>query len=244
MNKGVWIGAGLGLLVLAGLGGYWLSLPESPARLSPSDAQVSAVPPGTDRKSPAGSAVRAPEGASAEAGAPRAEAPAGVVQPPWVLPPGAAVAGVEAGQGTPGVNAGATSALSREERRQRRAQMRARLAQLQAKGPSATIEDTRQAMADVERLGAGMVDPTYFRAIQDLLTQAERADALSAEYGRIAQSRKPQDVARQQAILAEFRAISQRTIDTSKIVQSYAATQMGGHPATASGGKPATGGKP
>lgn len=245
MNKGVWIGAGLGLLVLAGLGGYWLSLSESPLRDSPSGAQVAAVPAGTDRTSPAGSAGRLPPGAPAEAGAPGVGARGDAVQPPWVLPPGAAVTGVEGGgQVGPGVNAGSTTALSREERRQRRAQMSARLAQLQAKGPSATIEDARQAMADVERLGAGMIDPVYFRAIQDLLTQAERSEALSAEFGRIAQSRKPQDVERQQAILAELRAIGQRTLDTSKIVQSYAATQMGGHPATAAGGKPATGGKP
>ena len=187
---------------------------------APADARAPAVPPGDARTAPATQADQA----AAEGSAMGAD-----VATPWVLPPASGRTGVDGAQGASGADT-ALAAMSREERRQRRAQLRARLAQLQAKGPKAGIEDIRQALEEVERLGAGILDPRYFKAVRDMLGHAARADALSAELRQIGQSRKPQDLARQQVILAELREIGQRLSTTSQALQSYAPARTGGKP--------------
>lgn len=228
MNKGVLIGGVVGLLVLAGLGSYWLAVSAPSA--SKSQAPVMTVPAGqlpvgTSSSDAAKTLAQADSAASVGPG-PGAARDADAAKP-WVLPP---VAGQ--GAGTSGTSSSAAAAaaakLSPEERRLRREQVRAKLAELRAKGPKATIEETRQVMDEVERLGAGILDPRYFQAVREMLGHAARAEALSQEFRRVAQSQRPEDVARQQAILAELRDISQRLAATSTLVQAHATTAMGG----------------
>ncbi|MFP5467958.1 MAG: hypothetical protein ACLGG8_10625 [Gammaproteobacteria bacterium] len=228
MNRGVWIGGGVGLLVLAGLGSYWLVVSSSPAPDRP--APVTAAAPGGPRV-PMPSAAEAArqleeaDRAASIASSPGAGPDAGAARP-WVVPP---VAGLAATSGaSSSASASGAAKLSPEERRLRREQVRAKLAELRAKGPKATIEETRQVMDEVERLGAGILDPRYFQAVREMLGHAVRAEALSQEFRRVAQSQRPEDVARQQAILAELRDISQRLAATSTLVQAHATTAMGG----------------
>lgn len=214
MNKGVVAGAGLGLVLLAFLGGYWVANNGSaPAAGSPSaPSLVTAAGPAGGASSITGAASAgapvASESATPSAAAPTLPGVAAPVSGGVVVSPSGPVA--------------SGSSLSREERRQLRANIRAKLAALQAKGPNVTIAEAQAVMDEVEKLGQGEFDPRYFKAVRDMLGHSGRVQALSKELQSIASSSNPKDVARRQAILGEMRDLSDRISQSAAAVQSYA----------------------
>lgn len=222
MNKGVLVGGGLGLLLLAFLAGVWLSKPvleQGPVAVLPAAPQV---------RSPAGGAVDAPAGLPASP----ADAPAPSTGPvpggpgpgaedstaPWAVPPQAS------GPGAP--------TLTREQRRQIRTQIRAKVNELLSKGPQLSLAETQGLLDDIEKLGQGQFDPRYFQVMRQMIQHSVTTQRLSEELGRIAQSTAPQDVARRQAILGELRDISDRMAKGAQTMQSYSRNLLAGekHP--------------
>lgn len=229
MNKGILVGGTLGLLVLAGMVGYRLAGPSQDPRLETVRAGERAAEPFSQPGLVAPDAQVAatqPAGAAGESsamdGTQTGESGAAPTVP-WLQVP--ADDGGKGAAGSTGI------ALSKAERRQKRAQVREKLMQLRALGPKATIEDVRQVMADVERISDGVLDPHFIRSTRALVDEAARAEALSVEFRKVAQSQKPQDVARQKAILAELREVGHRMSTASRSLQAYT-----GHVET--GGKP------
>lgn len=202
MNKGVVAGAGLGLVLLAFLGGYWLA--NSGSAPAPVAGSASAPSPVT-AAGPAGDAASSASGA-ASTGAPVTSAPAAAQSS--AAEPASPVAG--------------GSRLTPEERRQLRASIRAKLAALQAKGPNVSIAEAQAVMDEVEQLGRGEFDPRYFKAVRDMLGYSGRVQTLSKELQSIASSSNAKDVARRQAILAEMRDLSDQISQSAAQVQSYA----------------------
>lgn len=202
MNKGVVAGAGLGLVLLAFLGGYWLA--NSGSAPAPAAGSASAPSPVT-AAGPAGDAASSASGA-ASTGAPVTSAPAAAQSS--AAEPASPVAG--------------GSRLTPEERRQLRASIRAKLAALQAKGPNVSIAEAQAVMDEVEQLGRGEFDPRYFKAVRDMLGYSGRVQTLSKELQSIASSSNAKDVARRQAILAEMRDLSDQISQSAAQVQSYA----------------------
>lgn len=216
MNKGVLAGGVLGVVVLAFLGGYWLANPSS----------RSAVPAEAGRVSGAASPAAGADPASLPkpaAGADGSPAAAGTPQAPWLNPP-AAGAGRPGDAATPSAaGAGApVSAMSREDRRKVREQVRKKLAELQAKGPNVTIAEVQALMDEVEALGRGVFDPRYFQTMRQMLEQSAQVQALGKELQAIASSSAPKDVARRQQILGEMRNLSDQISQGSLALQSYA----------------------
>lgn len=216
MNKGVVAGAGLGLVLLAFLGGYWLANNGSAPTAGSPSAPPPVAAPGTD-----GGAAATAGAASAGAAAP--SAPAMPSTSAAVPAQSGAVAPVPGAAGAPSAAPVAGgSKLTPEERRQLRASIRAKLAALQAKGPNVSIAEAQAVMDEVERLGRGEFDPRYFKAVRDMLGYSGRVQALSKELQGIASSSNPKDVARRQAILAEMRDLSDQISQSAAAVQSYA----------------------
>ena len=216
MNKGVVAGAGLGLVLLAFLGGYWVANNGSaPAAGSPSaSSPVTAAGPAGGASSITGAAsAGAPVASESATASSSATSPA----LPGVAVPVPGAAGV-----APSGPVATGSRLSREERRQLRANIRAKLAALQAKGPNVTIAEAQAVMDEVEKLGQGEFDPRYFKAVRDMLGHSGRVQTLSKELQSIASSSNPKDVARRQAILAEMRDLSDQISQSAAQVQSYA----------------------
>lgn len=214
MNKGVLWGGGLGLLVLAFLGGFWLagSNPGTPGDVKPALSAPPSTPP------PAGVAgapgLSSPSASSplpgADGAAPATAAAPAAGQAPWADP------SASAGPAT------ARPAKSREERRKVREQVRALSAELQAKGTSVTMQDVRTYLDKVERLGGGEFDARYFNTMRQIVDQTARAQALNQELAKLSQSTAPADVARKQAILAELRDVSGKVSGGAAALQSYA----------------------
>lgn len=216
MNKGVLAGAGLGLVLLAFLGGYWLANNAGAPLAGSASAPAPVTAPGTTGSaSPATGTVTAGAQSASTPTAPSSTAADPARSRADAAPP----AGARAPATAP---AQPVSKLSPEERRQIRASIRAKLAALQAKGPNVTIAEVQAVMDEVEQLGRGEFDPRYFKAIRDMLGYSARVQTLSKELQTIASSANPRDVARRQAILAEMRDLSDQISQTSAAVQSYA----------------------
>ena len=216
MNKGVLAGGVLGVVVLAFLGGYWLANPSSRSAAPAEAGRVSGA-----ASSAAGADLASPS--KPAAGADGSSAAGGTSQAPWLNPPAA-------GAGRPGdaatasaAGAGApVSAMSREDRRKVREQVRKKLAELQAKGPNVSIAEVQALMDEVEALGRGVFDPRYFQTMRQMLEQSARVQALGKELQAVASSSAPKDVARRQQILAEMRNLSDQISQGSLALQSYA----------------------
>ncbi len=213
MNKGVLVGGGLGLLLLAFLAGVWLSRP------APEPVPAAALPAAPQLRPPASSALEVPAGLSAspaDAPAPSASpAPGGPEQgaegntAPWAVSP-------QAQAGGPGA-----PALTREQRRQIRTQIRAKVNELLSKGPQLSLAETQGLLDDIEKLGQGQFDPRYFQVMRQMIQHSVQTQRLSAELNRIAQSTAPKDVARRQAILGELREIGDHMAKGAQTMQSY-----------------------
>jgi hypothetical protein len=116
--------------------------------------------------------------------------------------------------------------LTREERLEMRNQVRAKIAELQAKGQNATTADTLTFLNDVEKLGQGVFDPQYFSTVREMVGYSARAQALNKELSQVASSRAPEDVARQQEILQEMRDVSDRVTSGAAAMQAYTRDAM------------------
>ncbi|UJW81249.1 hypothetical protein [Hydrogenophaga sp. SL48] len=223
MNKGVLWGGGLGLLLLAFLGGFWLagSPAGSPTEPTPAPSVSPVAPPPSGAAGVAGpvspSMSGPPPGIDGTAPATQAAPAAG--QAPWAAPSAAA------GPAT------ARPTRSREERRKVREQVRALSVELQAKGANVTMQDVRTYLDKVERLGGGDFDARYFSTMRQIVDQTARAQALNQELTRLSQRNAPADVARKQAILAELRDVSGKVSSGAAALQSYSNE-------VAAGGKP------
>lgn len=221
MNKGVIVGGGLGLLLLAFLAGVWLSRPASEPGL------VVARPGAPQIRLPAGGALDAPAGLPGS--------PANVPAPSTgTAPPGPGL-GAEgsAAPWTVAPQAQASGpALTREQRRQIRVRIRVKVNELLSKGPQLSLAETQGLLDEIETLGQGQFDPRYFQVMREMIQHSVTTQRLSEELGRIAQSTAPQDVARRQAILGELRDISDRMANGAKTMQSYSRDLLAGekHP--------------
>ena len=220
MNKGVLVGGGLGLLLLAFLAGVWLSRP------APEPVPAAALPAAPQLRPPASGALDAPAGLSASP----ADAPAPSTgptpggpgpgaegsAPPWAVSP-------QAQAGGPGA-----PALTREQRRQARAQIRVKVNELLSKGPQLSLAETQGLLDEIEQLGQGQFDPRYFQVMRQMLQHSAQAQRLSAELNRIANSTAPKDVARRQAILGELREIGDHMAKGAQTMQSYSRDLLAG----------------
>lgn len=213
MNKGVLVGGGLGLLALAFLAGVWLTSPPvgspEPAPVAPgaSSATVASAPAALGQPSPVPAGTQPDVGASGNAPAPASSAPP-AQDAPWA----AAAADGEGGGG---------ERMSKDERRKVRAAVRVKMAELLAKGNSATLEDTQKLMDEVEALGQGQFDPRYFATMRKMIEHSARLQVLSKELGQISSQTTPQAEARRTAILAEIRDLGDRMNNGAQAMQSY-----------------------
>jgi hypothetical protein len=213
MNKGVLIGGGAGLMVLGLLGAYWLmaSGPQtpSPAESKPAPMAIAPLAPPTSgtpeaMPSPTPPAVGASENTSADAPAePGTSAP------------------LNASPTMPAPESGAR-ALTREERRKIRAEVRRKMTELLAKGQNAQPADTLAFLDDVEKSGQGVFDPRYFSTLREMVGYSAKTQALSKELAQIANSKTPQAEARRQDILAEMRDLGDRFSKGASALQTYA----------------------
>ncbi len=215
MNKGVLVGGGLGLLALAFLAGVWLTSPPAgspePAPVAPgaSSPTVASAPAALGQSSPVPAGTPPEVGASGHAPAPASSAPS-AQDPPWSAAPAAAD-----GEGDGGER------MSKEERRKVRAAVRIKMAELLAKGNSATLEDTQKLMDEVEALGQGQFDTRYFATMRKMIEHSARLQVLSKELGQISSQTTPQAEARRTAILAEIRDLGDRMNNGAQAMQSY-----------------------
>lgn len=217
MNKGVFWGVGLGLLVLAFLGGFWLagSPLDEPSDMKPAQSALP-VPPAPLSAGASGS----PGQAGAARLAPRPDALG--AQPSLAPSPGPGLGSSQLAAPGAAENTNiAGTPKSKEERRKIVAQIRALSAELQAKGANATMQDVREYLDEVERLGQGQLDTRYFATTRQIIDQTDRALVLNQELARISKSTAPADQARRQAILAELSAITSRINASSAVLQSY-----------------------
>ena len=215
MNKGVLIGGGLGLLALAFLAGVWLT--STPVEGPQSASEASGVSSATVASAPAtlGQPSRQTTGAPADVSADHpASAPATSAPPaqavPWSAAPAAEGAGGDGGE-----------RMSKDERRKVRAAVRIKMAELLAKGNSATLEDTQKLMDEVEALGQGQFDARYFATMRKMIEHSARLQDLSTELGQLASQKTPQAEARRTAILAEIRDLGDRMNSGAQSMQSY-----------------------
>ena len=212
----------MGLLMLIALGGYWITMHKPQQQPVVQDKVTSTIPPSDAGES---SANRVPSGISP-------------VFPPVLSPP-ASVDGSNAGTAIPSpavplpkALGNATPAqsienadrkpLTREERRDVRAQIDVKTKELLAKGKNVTPADTQAYLNDVERLGKGIFDSKYFSVMREMVGYSARTQELSQELNQIANSKAPKDIARQQAILLEIRDIGDRISNGATMLQSYA----------------------
>ena len=215
MNKGVLVGGGLGLLALAFLAGVWLTshpveAPQSaPVAPGVSSAAVASAPAALGQPSPVPAGTPPDVGASGNAPAPASSAPP-AQDAPWAAAPAAAD-----GEG------GGGERMSKDERRKVRAAVRVKMAELLAKGNSATLEDTQKLMDEVETLGQGQFDPRYFATMRKMIEHSARLQVLSKELGQLSSQNTPQAEARRTAILTEIRDLGDRMNNGAQAMQSY-----------------------
>lgn len=186
MRKSVWMGGGLGLLVLALVAGsFWLAGNSAPT--------TAAAPAQT---------VRGEKFATAGS----ADTPAQL--------------------GTVGAAPAPRSSHASQERRRRLAEVRAEFNALRAKGAQASPEKMRALVDELEALSPPGFDPRYFQALRNMLDASAKVQALSTELQGLAKSTAQKDVARQEAILVELRALGERVQAEARNLQTYASVPL------------------
>ncbi|GAA6142584.1 hypothetical protein [Hydrogenophaga sp. 5NK40-0174] len=188
MNKGVLVGAGAGLLVLAFLGGYWLAT--------------------TDDMSHAPSVVPAPAPASS-AGTSAAEPALPASSPPAPAPESNASATDETDV-APVTVQGRNEELSDEERKKIRSTIRAKLRELMARKSDMSIEDLRKLVKDLEAISQGELEPEFLKRMGQMFERTEQVNQLSKQLQSLADSQAPEDKKRQREILREIDALSEQ----------------------------------
>jgi len=218
MNKGVLVGGGLGLLALAFLAGIWLMA----APVESSDEQRASAPATVgvqpSRVAP-GQPILPPSSApAAEAG----PAPAVGSSPAHSA---SAAPSQDAPWNTPKLSdsrADRAERMSKEERRAVRSAVRAKMAELQAKGSGAKLEDVQTLREDSEALGQGQFDTRYFAVMRKTIEHSARIQVLSQELGQLSGKKATDVEARRIAILAEIRELGDQLNNGAQAMQSYA----------------------
>lgn len=118
--------------------------------------------------------------------------------------------------------ADAASQAQTQDRRRRLSEVRAEFNALQAGGAQPSPEKMRALVDELEALSPPGFDPRYFQALRNMLDASAKVQALSTELQGLAKSAAPKDMARQEAILGELRALSERVQAEAKNLQTYA----------------------
>ena len=223
MNKGVLVGGGLGLLALAFLAGIWLTT----APVETSDVQLESAPvagrdkpnpgaPGRSDFPPSSATAALPGPAPAVDSSPTNRSAPPLQDAPWNAP------------NPPDSKVPQAERMSQEERREVRSAVRAKMAELQAKGANATLADTKKLMDDIEALGQGQFDSRYFVIMRKTIEHSARIQVLSQELGQLTGKRTVEAEARRTAVLAEIRELGDRLNNGAQAMQSYANEALSG----------------
>lgn len=116
----------------------------------------------------------------------------------------------------------AASQAQKQEQRRRLAEVRTELNALSAKGGQASLEKMRALVDELEALSPPGFDPRYFQALRNMLDASAKVQVLNTELQGLAKSAAPKDLARQEAILGELRALGERVQTEAKNLQAYA----------------------
>ena len=111
--------------------------------------------------------------------------------------------------------------LARQDRRRRLAEVRAEFRALSAQGAQASPQKMRALVDELEALSGPSFDPRYFQSLRTMLDQNAKLQQLNAELQVLTKSKAPKDAARQEAILAEMRAIGERVAAEAKAMQAF-----------------------
>jgi hypothetical protein len=219
MQKSVIVGVGIGLLVLAFLGGSWFA---NQSQTSASGALPGGSQPGTATRAgdaatersaiatlPAdaasGSNHSLPSGAKGES--------TSTVAPQSAPPPWARAAA------TPTDN---SKRLTPEERHAIHAKVREQVNALLAKGSKVSLADTEAFIDAVEKTGKGVFEPDYFDSMREIIQYSRTTQKLSQELGVIAGSTAPRDIARKKELLVELKEAGNQINSRVALMQSRA----------------------
>ena len=227
MQKSVIVGIGIGLLVLAFLGGSWFA--------NQSQTSASRASPGV---SPPGAATRVGDAASEHpaVGTLPASAASGANRSPPSDAKGESTSAVTSPSAPPPwARAAATPAdnsnrLTREERHAVHAKVREQVNALLAKGSKVSLADTEAFIDAVEKTGKGVFEPDYFDSMREVIQYSRTSQKLSRELGAIAGSTAPRDAARKKELLVELKEAGDQINSRLALMQSRAreATQTVG----------------
>lgn len=199
MNKGLILGGGVGLLLVAAMGGYWLASIDRSAPAEPvaSAARTTAPAVTTPQFAP-------PTPATADLAATTA---------PWL-------------NNTPGDPTATPiprvdlSGTNKAELQAQRAQLRERMKAIQTKGQNATLADARSLIDDIERMDPKVYDAQQVKALRQVLDYSERVQNLSKELSTLDNDKSGRANARRTEILAEMRELAVDITAQTKIIQS------------------------
>lgn len=121
-------------------------------------------------------------------------------------------------------SAGQTNAqadASKQERRRRLAEVRAEFRALSAQGAQASPQKMRALVDELEALSGPSFDPRYFQSLRTMLDLNAKLQVLNAELQALIKSKAPKDVARQEVVLAEMRALGERVAGEAKAMQAF-----------------------
>lgn len=224
MKKNLFVGGGLGLVVLAFLAGIWFgSASVDSSSEQPSSTVLAASyalnPPVSESFTSPPSSVSVPlvEPVLPGAAAPVTRTLTGPLQ--------------EALSDLPfpsGSTPESSEPMSKEERRKIRTAVRAKMAELLAKGTSATLEDTQKLMDDVQALGQGQFDTRYFATMRKIIEYSARAQVLNKELIQLTAQKTPEADARKTVILVEIRDLADRINNGAQALHSYSQDALSG----------------
>lgn len=149
-------------------------------------------------------------------------APVATVSAPPVATPRVAPVGDGASSPTVAPASSAQAQLARQERRRRLSEVRAEFNALRAQGAQASPEKMRALVDELEAVSPPGFDPRYFQALRNMLASSAKVQALNTELQGLLKSQAPKDVARQEAILAEMRALGLQVSKEAQDLQTYA----------------------
>jgi hypothetical protein len=110
---------------------------------------------------------------------------------------------------------------SKQERRRRLAEVRAEFRALSAQGAQASPQKMRAVVDELEALSGPSFDPRYFQSLRTMLDLNAKLQVLNAELQALIKSKAPEDMARQEVILAEMRTLGERVGAEAKAMQAY-----------------------
>ncbi len=123
---------------------------------------------------------------------------------------------------SPGAGSGDVQTdAAKQDRRRRLAEVRAEFRALSAQGAQASPQKMRMLVDELQALSGPGFDPRYFQSLRTMLDLNAKLQVLNAELQTLIQSKAPKDLARQEVILAEMRALGERVVAESKAMQAF-----------------------